>query len=453
MKRKQRLSKKKGSTSKIVNQSNGNKSRKVYSKKYLSASLTDGNINNIFSSCSGVNPDRLIQQITGNSMLSIYDIMDDILSDGHVASVVELLSSGVLRYRPYIKSESTGEKVLYENMLLDKKLAMRDIIKQLVEGSLKGMAVFEIMWRRENGMEVIDKLIPLDNRDFKADCNGNLIWKGKIPINDPLYKYKFLVYRNKPYKNPYGVAEILKCYYPWQFKKAGWRFWMTTTEKYGVPTLVVEYDEAESDNTDSVETALAEAFFNIASDSVVVANNLKDLHIVESKAKAVEFKTLIDVCEQEISKVIVGTPILASSGKEGNRALAEIHANINYKYKLQNLILDISNVINTLIDYSLEINTGSKENKNNTEYVIEYVDVQEWEKMVQAIDRSIPISKKVMYKHIPEPENEEDSFVADLPMNTQNNVDMRDTDEKIITKETQTETDNDTDGKQKNNTT
>lgn len=419
-------------------------------KRYLSMKLSGGNtIEGLMDALP--NPDRLLEQIRLNNYENMYNIFDDILNDEHVSSVMEVLEAGVLRHRPFIKSMSEKEKKTYEWEFKSKKLAMRDVIKQIVEGKFKGMAAFEVMWENEDGREVVKELIPLELSDFTANGNGTLVYKNTFNTEDPRYKHKFLIYRNKKYKNPYGVAEILKCYYPWQFKKGGWRFWLTTTEKYGVPTLVVEYDEAQTDNTGEVEADLADAFFNIENDSVVVTNNLKKLHVVESKAKAMEFKTLINMCEESISKVIVGTPILTSSGDGGNKALAEIQANLNYRYKVQNLIADISETINTLIEYSIELNTTDGINKNETEYGIEYVDIQDFEKMIKVMDRGVAISKKVLYKHVPEPENKEDVFLAPIPMNTQNNQDMRGTDEKTATKETETETSDNNDGEQKNN--
>jgi len=417
---------------------------RTLSKKYLSMKLSGSNtIDGMFDVLP--NPDRLLRNIHRDNFEATYDIYQDILSDDHVSTVMEVLEAGVLRHKPFIRSKNDEERVRYDKEF--KKLKIRNVIKQLVEGKFTGMSNFEIMWDVVDGSKVITKLIPLDNKDFTAKDGDVLFYKDTFNTEDPSLKYKFLIHRNKPYKNPYGVAEILKCYYPWQFKKGGWRFWLTTTEKYGVPTLVVEYDEAETDDSDEVASDLANAFFNIENDSVVVANNLKELHVVESKAKAVEFKTLIDMCEQSISKVIVGTPILTSSGDAGGKALAEIQANLNYRYKVQSLIADISETINVLIEYSIDLNTTDGENKNDTEFGIEYVDIQDFEKIIKVMDRGVAVSKKVLYKHVPEPEDEDDIFLAPIPMNTQNNTDMRSTDEQIATKETESGTKSDGDQK------
>ena len=205
--------------------------------KYLTDQLFEGG-DLISGTNAGIlpNPDKLLEKIGGDRQ-----IYDDMLNDDHISSVVDILVSGVLRHPWYVQSDNKKKQKELENEF--KKLKIHDVIKTIIIGKLMGMAIFEIVWENIKGVWTIKKLLPLDNRDFSFDSEGNMIYQKQYKVFDKKYKYKFLIYKNQPQKNPYGVAEILKCYYPWQFKKGGWRFWLTTTEKYGVPTIVVEYDE------------------------------------------------------------------------------------------------------------------------------------------------------------------------------------------------------------------
>jgi phage gp29-like protein len=299
---------------------------------------------------------------------------------------------------------------------LFKKLPISDTIENIIYGKLKGMAVFELVWGFNNGSGYYLKdIVPLDATKIAVNGKNEIIYDNLYNVSDEKYKYKFIVYRNKSYQNPYGVAEILKCYYAWLFKKAGWKFWMVTTEKYSVPTLIVNFDPSEIDDPQLKADELATAFYNIQSDAVIVTNGLSDKNGIvklDVNAKADEFRTLINKAEEAISKVIIGTHVLMDGTSGGSRSLAEVAANINFRYKVQALIIEVCSVFNKLLILESELQTG-KENPYNNEFTIPYVNIQDWEKTREAITLGIPVSKKSIYYHVDKPIDDEDIFVQE----------------------------------------
>jgi len=280
------------------------------------------------------NPDTKLSDIGGEETL------DKMLEDEQVALSIELLIAGILRHPLKITSSNKGERDLLEAEI--KILGFRDLIYLLVVSKMKGMAVLEVIWGFEDGRYTPIRLKPLPIDAVEVNKDDTITYDG---VDLSKYPRKFIIYRNRKYSNPYGVAELVKCYYPWLFKKAAWKYWLITTEKYSVPTLVAEYDANDVEDSQATSEELAEDFSNINSDAVVVTNNLKKLHILESKAKADEFKTLIDQCDASISKSILGTHVLTDTSANGSRALAEIHANINFRFKVQSAIKDVEDIL------------------------------------------------------------------------------------------------------------
>jgi len=381
------------------------------------------------------NPDKVLS----NSGKSAGELFQNMMEDDHIFSVTEILISGILRHQWKLSSDNVKHKKILEDAF-NKGGNIRNMVKGIALGRLRGMAIFEVIWEVGPNGYVPSEINQLNSTDFTIDANMNIthVPSGtKFDIEE--YKYKFIIYRNNPAENPYGVAELLKCYYPWQFKKGAWRFWMTTTEKYGVPTMVVEVDieEVNEDKITEKIDEVASAFYNADSDTVIVTNGLKDngLHVVESKGKAGDFEKLINKAEAAISKVVIGTHVLMDGTNGGSRALAEVSANINFRFKVLESILDICQCVSELIGWFNFLQTGNLENKHKTVFTIPYINIQEWEKIREAIDRKIPVSLKAIYQHIPQPENDDDIFIAP------DSAPDKDNDIKKITQDTKSDTD------------
>jgi len=388
---------------------------RTYGKNLVGKIFSGGTIATDLMSDELPNPSKVLERCG----MSPADLYRDMLEDDHIYSVVEILIAGILRHQWKISSDNPEHKKVLEDAFTKAKI--RNMIKGIVEGRLKGMSIFEIVWEVTDAGYVPAEINPLPSTDFSIKADDTLIHTPSGTIIDPenpIYQYKFILYRNNPYNNPYGVAEILKCYYPWQFKKGGWRFWMTTTEKYGIPTLIVEVDDTDADDIDATLEKVATAFFNIDSDTVIVTNGLKDkgVNTIEVKAKSEEFEKLINKAESAISKVIIGTHIIMDSSSGGSRALAEVAANINFRFKVQETILDICDCVNQIISWFNIMQFGTTENKFNTKFSIPYINIQDWEKIREAMTWGVPVSLKAIYQHVPEPENEGDVFISSLIM-------------------------------------
>lgn len=116
----------------------------------------------------------------------------------------------------------------------------------------------------------------------------------------------FTVSRYKPtYLNPYGERLASKVFWPIAFKKGGFKFWLTMTEKYGMPFLIGKVPKGtKKEDQDKFATSLQ----NMIQDAVAVINDTDNVEILESSGKvgsADLYEKLVEFCNKEISKAVL----------------------------------------------------------------------------------------------------------------------------------------------------
>lgn len=116
----------------------------------------------------------------------------------------------------------------------------------------------------------------------------------------------FTVARYKPtYLNPYGERLAAKVFWPIAFKKGGFKFWLTMSEKYGMPFLVGKVPKG----TKKPEIdKFADVLQNMIQDAVAVINDTDNVEILESSGKvgsADLYEKLLEFCNKEISKAVL----------------------------------------------------------------------------------------------------------------------------------------------------
>lgn len=110
------------------------------------------------------------------------------------------------------------------------------------------------------------------------------------------------------------------------FKRWGWRDWQVFAEMFGLPLRVGYYEEGASEATRKALEAAVEA---IGTDGYAVLSELCEL-VVKNEARSGDAKGVydsqIDVCEAQMSKVLVGGTLAQNAGGNGSYAQASVHA-------------------------------------------------------------------------------------------------------------------------------
>ncbi|MEM5854363.1 MAG: DUF935 family protein [Candidatus Aenigmatarchaeota archaeon] len=351
------------------------------------------------------NPDEILQE--KGETLTVYKRM---LLDPRIFSILELRKAKALSRYYYLESEDKKvEELVYS--LIDPHLYK--LSRALLSCLEFGFAVVEVIWKIEDGLYKPDRFILRDPERFYFDYQGNLylIQDGERKLLD--MPYKFIVHRKGSFgENPYGSSVLKQCYWPWVFKQAGWRFWMVTAEKFGVPTVLALFETDDEVRAQERAMYLAQALANIQSDAALALGNVKDVKVVEAKGALSEFEVLIKECDNQISYAITGQSLATAEARYGTRAQAEVHEEIFEEF-VNNDLIELESTLNeTIIKWLVELNYGK-----NAPPCYLYFDINTYadlETIKIALEHGIPLSRKVLYReyNLPEPENPEDAFVS-----------------------------------------
>jgi phage gp29-like protein len=356
------------------------------------------------------NPDELLQDI--GQTLEIYEKMK---LDARISSLLDIRKADVLNYPYYLVP---GDDTPQAQEISDfagktiKALNLYQEMKEFLSALDLGFSLSEVIWSLQDGKW---RPVALKNRKaerfmFQPDGTPVLLNQGqKTPLDEP---YKYIVHtHNSGAENPYGNAVLKQCYWPWIFKKAGWRFWLTAAEKFGVPTVLALFETDDEDKARERAKMLAEMLSGIQSDAAVALANVKEVTTLEVKGDLSSFKTLIEACDVQISYAITGQSLASGEGQYGTRAQAEVHEG-----QLDSLTggdaKQLAYTLNkTLIAWIVELNYGPDAPKPILEFDTD--DYASWEIVKDAIDRGVPISQSALYTkyNIPKPANDKDIFI------------------------------------------
>jgi phage gp29-like protein len=361
------------------------------------------------------NPDLLLD--TTNETLEIYRLM---MLDGRISSLLELRKMIVLnlpyRVKPIDESDKKAKEIA--DFVLDaiSRINIFSQLKELLSALEMGFSFSEVVWELENGYWMPKELYSRKQErfGFKEDGTPVLVVDPVNPMRVLDNPYKFIVHRHSPIaENPYGNSVLKQCYWPWMFKKAGFRFWLTAAEKFGVPTVLALFDTDNEEQARDRADLIAAALSNIQNDAAVALSNMKDIKTLEMKGGSLaDFKVLIDACNSEISYAISGQSLATSESKYGTRAQAEVHEDVLRELAKGDAKQLAWTLNNTLIKWIVELNFT--QNAPHPVFEFEFEEAASWEIVKDAIDRGVAVSKDALYKqyNIPRPADEADAFMV-----------------------------------------
>lgn len=198
--------------------------------------------------------DTLLQR-GGGKGLKIYD---EIERDTHAYAVIQK--------RKFALVGRDWEIVPATDAPLDKRAAalveaeltrlnFDQLCLDLLDATLKGYAVAEIVWKRDGARIVAERIVAHDQRRFTfgEDWRPRLLTATSPLVGEELPERKFIVHRfGVKGNNPFGLGLGSKLFWPCLFKREGVAFWLTYLEKFASPTPVGKYPQGtlpEDQNT------------------------------------------------------------------------------------------------------------------------------------------------------------------------------------------------------------
>jgi phage gp29-like protein len=199
---------------------------------------------------------------------------------------------------------------------------------------------------------------------FVFDENNALRMRTKAaPVSgEELPPMKFLLPRqDATYDNPYGFPDLSMCFWPTTFKKAGLKFWVAFTEKYGTPWVVGKHPRSASDAEtelllDSLEAMVQDAVAAIPDDASIEIMNAASGSSGGGNVDA--FERLLRFCRSEVSIALLGQNQTTES--DANRASAQAGLEVTRDIRDGDKAI-IIDMMNTLIWRICDLNFGDVE--------------------------------------------------------------------------------------------
>lgn len=146
---------------------------------------------------------------------------------------------------------------------------------------------------------------------------------------------KFIVAQSFPSAtNPYGEALLARIYWVVEFKRNALQYWVRNANRFATPTrigiLSRELASMQEDGSNTNMADFADLLAKLTEENIGVipeGNSIQQL-ASDSSDSSNTFRGLVELCNAEISKCVLGQTLTTEIPSQGSYAAAEIHANI-----------------------------------------------------------------------------------------------------------------------------
>lgn len=270
--------------------------------------------------------DTLIQR-GGGKGLKIYD---EIERDTHASAMLQKRKRVVLSREWEIKPASSSAldvKAADFCREVINNLPFDQICEDMLDATLKGFSVAEIVWARDGHTIVPDQIVSHDQRRFVFDegWNPRLLTWANVRNGEELPERKFMVHRfGVKGNNPYGLGLGSKLFWPVLFKREGITFWLHFLEKFASPTVIgfTPYGALDEQQRELLNILSA-----ARSRSAIVAPIGTDVKFLEAaRSGAVTYQDFLSYWDKQISICVNGETLTTDIGSSGSKAASETHA-------------------------------------------------------------------------------------------------------------------------------
>lgn len=206
-------------------------------------------------------------------------------------------------------------------------IAFDQICRDLLNATLKGFAVAEIVWERDGARIRPARLKAHDQRRFVFDRDWQLrlLTYAALVEGEALPDRKFIVHRvGVRGNNPYGLGLGSSLFWPVLFKREGITFWLHFLEKFSGPTVVGKTPYGML--TDE-QSRLLNTLMEVRTSSAITVPIGTDVEFLEaSRGGTVSYEGFCAYWDKQISIRVTGETLTTQvTDGGGNRALGEVH--------------------------------------------------------------------------------------------------------------------------------
>lgn len=238
------------------------------------------------------------------------------------------------------------------------RLDMKTLIGEALEAAFYGYQPMEIVWGEQHGAIVPVKVIAKPPEWFVFSPENALRFRSRANMiqGEELPPCQFLLPRqDASYDNPYGISDLSMCFWPATFLRGGLKFWVTFTEKYGMPWIIGKY--APGTPPKDVDE-LSDRLEDMVQDAVAVVPDDASVEIVEATGKAGSaevYERLLMFCRSEINIALLGQNQTTESNS--NRASAQAGLQVTDDIRDGDAEM-VCSAVNQLIRWVIDRNFG-----------------------------------------------------------------------------------------------
>jgi SPP1 gp7 family putative phage head morphogenesis protein len=356
------------------------------------------------------NPDPILKKLGIDQQ-----IYEQIMMDNHIIGELRTVRSGFLSFEWQILP--AGDSPADRNALeLCQKILQTppnendnwpDILWQMATAVFFGYKFHEIVWERQNNYIIPKKIVDTKNKRFFFQHDGTPRIKTRAkPEGQGLDHFRFLLTRHMAHSNnPYGIALLSACYWPYLFKHNGFKYFVKFAERFSIPNAIGKYPAGTSEEQ---QENLLEQLSQMIESSVAVLSKEDDITLLETNNNSEIHTALINMCNREISKTLTSQTLATElQNSEGSRAAAETHMKKN-QFVMESDRQMIVNTFNKLFEYITIVNfKGAQSPKFN--FFEETEARLGWAEVFNIAQNYLEIPANFVYQRlqIPEPKNNE----------------------------------------------
>lgn len=334
-----------------------------------------------------------------------HEVYREIMADPHVIGEIRPLRAGLLNFKSKIvpgdDSKSAQSALELCESIFKKKphtvMGWPDLIWSMGKAPLVGRRVHHVKWRYEGQYLLPESIFDINTYSYCFSYEGELLIRTMdTPEGEDAEEYRWLVTRHMPEReNPYGVALLSTCFWPWMFKNGGLKFFVKFCEKFGVPWPVGKYSEGA---TPEQINKLLEDLQNMVEDAVAVVPENFEIAMLEVKSGGeLPQERLANFMNREMSKALTSQSLATEIIDGGSRAAAETHSKRTDNNQKTDRML-VADTLNELFAWITELNFGPEvpppEYKYDDKKELNAADV----KYYDDASRLVPIKKEDIYK-------------------------------------------------------
>ncbi|WP_418648882.1 DUF935 domain-containing protein [Thauera butanivorans] len=233
------------------------------------------------------------------------------------------------------------------------------VCHDLLDATLMGYAVGEIMWRVRPGEVDVAEVIPRAQERFVFDMERRLrlLTRDEPTFGRIMPERKFIVHRRGGADgNPYGLGLGTRLFWPVFFKRQGVTFWLTFLDKFGAPAPVGKYPSGASDEQ---KRTLLQALKALRMESATIIPEGMLIDLVEAKraGNTDAFEKLARYMDEQMALIVLGETMSTTSAASGlGSRQAEVHNEVRLELARVDADLLTDTLSQTLVRWIVEFN-------------------------------------------------------------------------------------------------